>query len=284
MAHRVRLGGALSGRDTTAVQRTVSGLLKLISPDEHAEIEDADLDWAVRLALEVRRRVKEQQKRIGSAEFRNTHFSYQLGDDGVEQFVTTPELQSDDAIGSDPLPPGQVWALGSGGSDEHAGLYRIDVNEGPGGGVRVLNNPVPRPFQESVRFAEQNLYGQARVLVGERDPRQHEYSMQLRAFDSARSGAGLGLPALLALCSALLGKSLKGGLIAAGHLNLGGGLDPVHNAIDLAELAAEKRASALLLPISARKQLNDLSDDVAARLTVLYYTDARDALLKALQD
>ena len=95
---------------------------------------------------------------------------------------------------------------------------------------------------------------------------------------------GLGLAALLALCSALLGKSLKGGLIAAGHLNLGGGLDPVHNAIDLAELAAEKRASALLVPISARKQLNDLSDDVAARLTVLYYTDARDALLKALQD
>lgn len=284
VAHRVRLGGALSGRDTTAVQRTVSGLLKLISPDEDAEITDTDLEWAVRLALEMRRRVKEQQKRIGSAEFRNTHFSYQLGDDGVEQFVATPELQSDDAIGSDPLPPGQVWALGSGGTDEHAGLYRIDVNEGPGSGVRVLNNPVPRPFQESIRFAEQNLYAQARSLVGEREPRQHEYSVQLRAFDSARSGAGLGLPALLALCSALLDRPLRGGLIAAGHLNLGGGLDPIYNAIDLAELAAEKRAAALLMPISARKQLNDLSDDVAASLTILYYTDARDALLKALAD
>lgn len=283
VAHRVRLGGALSGRDTTAVQRTVSGLLKLISPGDD-EIEDADLDWAVRLALEVRRRVKEQQKRIGSAEFRNTHFSYQLGEDAVEQFVTTPELQSDDAIGTDPLPPGQVWALGSGGADEHAGLYRIDVNEGPGSGVRVLNNPVPRPFQESIRFAEQNLYAQARTLVGDRDPRQHEYSVQLRAFDAARSGAGLGLPSLLALCSALLGRPLRGGLITAGHLNLGGGIDPIHNAIDLAELAAEKRAAALLVPISARKQLNDLSDDVAARLTILYYTDARDALLKAIHE
>ncbi|GGM57028.1 peptidase [Deinococcus arenae] len=283
VAHRVRLGGALSGRDTTAVQRTVSGLLKLISPGND-EIEDEDLDWAVRLALEVRRRVKEQQKRIGSAEFRNTHFSYQLGEDAVEQFVTTPELQSDDAIGTDPLPPGQVWALGSGGADEHAGLYRIDVNEGPGSGVRVLNNPVPRPFQESIRFAEQNLYAQARTLIGDRDPRQHEYSVQLRAFDAARSGAGLGLPSLLALCSALLGRPLRGGLITAGHLNLGGGIDPVHNAVDLAELAAEKRAAALLVPISARKQLNDLSDDVAARLTILYYTDARDALLKAIHE
>jgi len=282
VAGRVRLGGALSGRDTTAVQRTVSGLLKLISPDDEAQIKDEDLEWAVRLGLEVRRRVKEQQKRIGSAEFRNTHFSYQLGEEGVEQFVTTRELQSDDAIGSDPLPPGQVWALGAGALDEHAGLYRIDVNEGPGSGVRVLNNPVPRAFQESVRFAEQNLYAQSQGLVGERDPRQHEFSLQLRAFDSARSGSGLGLPALLALCSALLGKSLRGGLIAAGHLNLGGGIDQVHNAIDLAEFAAEKRASALLLPISARRQLNELSDEVAARLTILYYTDARDALLKAL--
>ena len=284
VAHRVKFGGALSGRDTTAVQRTVSGLLKLISPDDAAEISDTDLEWAVRLSLEMRRRVKEQQKRIGSAEFRNTHFSYQLGEDAVERFVATPELQSDDSIGTDPLPPGQVWALGSGGQDENAGLYRIDVNEGPGSGVRVLNNPVPRPFQESIRFAEQNLYSQARTLVGEREPRQHEYSVQLRAFDSARSGSGLGLPALLALCSALLERPLKGGLIAAGHLNLGGGIDPVHNAIDLAELAAEKRAAALLLPISTRKQLNDLSDDTAAKLTILYYTDARDALIKALQD
>ena len=88
----VLFGGALSGRDPTAVQKTVSGLLKLLSPDPEVEVPEADLAWAVRSALECRRRVKEQQKRIGSAEFRNTHFSYQLGDDGVEKFVGTPEL------------------------------------------------------------------------------------------------------------------------------------------------------------------------------------------------
>jgi ATP-dependent Lon protease len=69
--------------------------------------------------------VKEQQKRIGSAEFRNTHFSYTLGEDGVERFVATPELHSEDAVGSDPLPPGQVWAISPGGQDENPGLYRI---------------------------------------------------------------------------------------------------------------------------------------------------------------
>ena len=80
---RVRFGGALSGRDTNAVRKTVDGLLKLVYPDRDATIADEDVEWAVLLALEMRRRVKEQQKRIGAAEFRNTHFSYEMGVDGV---------------------------------------------------------------------------------------------------------------------------------------------------------------------------------------------------------
>ena len=89
----------MSGRDQNAVTKTISGLLKLIQPDGSTAIPDEELEWAVRLALEMRRRVKEQQKRIGTAEFRNTQFSYSLGADGVEHFVATPELQSEDSIG-----------------------------------------------------------------------------------------------------------------------------------------------------------------------------------------
>src|SRR5439155_24396619 len=107
-------------------------LLKLLYPSKSLAIPDEDVEWAVRLAMECRRRVKEQQKRIGSTEFRNTHFSYALGEDGIEQFVATPELQSEEAIGGDPLPPGQVWAISPGGLDESPGLYRIDVNIQPG--------------------------------------------------------------------------------------------------------------------------------------------------------
>ena len=279
---RVRFGGALSGRDTTAVQKTVSGLLKPLYPNALKPIADEDLEWAVRLALESRRRVKEQQKRIGSAEFRNTHFSYQIGEDGIEQFVVTPEVQSEGGIGTDPLPPGQVWAIGPGRLDDYAGLYRVDANAGPDSGIRILNQPVPPAFKEGVRYAEQNLYTQAQALVGDRDPRQHEFSMQLRAFDASKNGAYLGLPALLALCSALLEKSLRGGLIAVGGLNLGGGIDPVYNAVSVAELAIEKGVSTLLVPISARRQLNELSDEMVMKLTILYYSDAREALIKAL--
>ncbi|MFN5907181.1 MAG: BREX system Lon protease-like protein BrxL [Planctomyces sp.] len=281
---RVYYGGALSGRDTTAVNKTVSGLLKLLQPGIDAEIPEEDIEWAVRIALECRRRVKEQQKRIGAAEFRNTHFSYVLGNDGVEKFVSTPELQGDGGIGADPLEPGQVWSISPGGVDENAGLYRIEVNEGPGSGVKVLNKPVPTAFRESVGYAEQNLYARAGQLVGDKDPRHHEFSVQLRAFDAAKSGARLGISILVALCTALLKKPLRGGLIIVGEINLGGSIEPIHNSVTIAEIAVEKGATALLMPISCRRQLFDLSDDMATKIDIQFYSDARDALLKAIQE
>ena len=281
---RAHLGGALSGRDTTGVMKTVSGLIKLVSPDPDVPVSDEVLEWALRIGLECRRRVKEQQKRIGSAEFRNTQFSYTLGEEGVEKFVSTPELYSEDSIGSDPLPPGQVWVMSPGGGDENPGLYRVDITEGPGSGVKILNQPAPPALKESVRCAEQNLYVRAKELVGDRDPRQHEFSIQLRAFDSAKSGAGVGVGLLLALCSSLLQKSIKGGLMVTGGLNLGGSIETIFNPVSAVEIAVEKGANSILMPISSRRQLNDLPDEMAAKITILYYLDARDALLKALVD
>ncbi|MGD0812545.1 MAG: BREX system Lon protease-like protein BrxL [Verrucomicrobiota bacterium] len=279
---RIQFGGALSGRDTNAVQKTMSALLKLMFPGAESTIPDDAIEWAARLALECRRRVKEQQKRIGAAEYRNTHFSYQLLPEGVEKFVATPELQSEDSIGDDPLPPGQVWTLSPGGQDEHPGLFRIDVTEMPGSGLKILNQPAPPAFKESVRCAEQNLYARCKELVGDRDPRAHEFSVQLRAFDAAKSGVATGVGTILALCSALLQKNLAGGLAVVGGLNLGGSIEPVHNAVTVVELAADKGAKAVLMPISARKQLVELPDEVATRVTIHYYSDVRDALLKAL--
>jgi ATP-dependent Lon protease len=279
---RIHLGAALSGRDTTGVQKTVSGLIKLVSPNPDTPVADEVLEWALRVALECRRRVKEQQKRIGSAEFRNTQFSYTMGDDGVEKFVATPELYSENSIGSDPLPPGQVWVVSAGGGDENPGLYQVSITEGPGSGVKILNQPAPPAFKESVRFAEQNLYARANEFVGDRDPRQHEFSVQLRAFDSARSGSAVGIGVLLALCSSLLQKSIKGGLAVTGGLNLGGSIETIFNPVAVVETAIEKGAASILMPISSRRQLNDLPDDLAAKITIHYYLDARDALLKAL--
>jgi ATP-dependent Lon protease len=279
---RVHFGGSLSGRDVAAVNKTISGLLKLLYPNPDMPVSDEDLEWAVRLSLEMRRRVKEQQKRIGAAEFRNTHFSYVLGEEGVEKFVATPELQSENSIGTDPSPPGQAWAISPGGQDEHPGLFRIEINSGPGSGVKILNRPAPRPFEESVRYAEQNLYARGKDLVGDRDPRSHEFSVQLRSFDASKSGSQLGVAVLIALCSSLLQKNIRGGLILVGGVNLGGSIEPVYNAVSIVELAVEKGATAVLMPVTSRKQLYDLSDDMATKVDVQFYSDVRDALLKAI--
>jgi len=279
---RIDYGGALSGRDTTAVNKTLNGLLKLMQPDPEEQITDELLEWAIKISMEYRRRVKEQQKRIGSAEFRNTHFSYRIGENGVETFVTTPEVHSENTIGEDPLPPGQIWALNAGGQDETTGLYKIEVNIGPGSGVKILNRPAPPQFQESVRYAEQNLYSKTKELVGDRDPRMHEFSLQLRSFDSSKSGNGMGMAVLIALCSAIIEKGTKGGLVIVGQINLGGSIDLIYNAVNLAELAVEKGASTILIPLNARKQLNDLSDDMITKINIQYYTDLRDCLIKSL--
>lgn len=283
LQNRIFFGGALSGRDTNAVNKTISGLLKLLYPVVD-NVTDEDLEWAVRIAFEARRRVKEQQKRIGAAEFRNTHFSYVMGTDGVEKFVSTPELQSDNSIGSDPLEPGQVWAISPGGVNESPGLYRIEVNEGPGSGVRILNKPVPSAFRESISYAEQNLYARSLQLVGDKDPRQHEFTVQLRAFDTSKSGAKLGVAALIAFSAALLKKSVRGGLIVVGEINLGGSIEPIHNPVPIAEIAVEKGATALLIPVACRRQLFDLSDEMATKIDIQFYSDARDVLLKAIAD
>lgn len=281
---RIDYGGALSGRDTTAVNKTLNGLLKLMQPNPEAPISDELLEWAIKISLEYRRRVKEQQKRVGSAEFRNTHFSYRIGEDGVETFVTTPEIHSENTISEDPLPPGQIWALNAGGQEETTGLYKIEINANPGSGVKILNRPAPPQFQESVRFAEQNLYSKSKELVGDRDPRSTEFSLQLRAFDASKSGNGMGIAVLMAMCSAILERSTKGGLVIVGQLNLGGSLDMVYNAVNLAEIAIEKGATTLLFPLNARKQLNDLSDDMITKINIQYYTDLKDCLIKTLMD
>ena len=281
---RVDFGGALSGRDTTAVNKTISGLLKLLYPNAEACVPDDDLEWAVRLALECRRRVKEQQKRIGSAEFRNTQFSYRLGVDGVETFVSTPELQSAEGIGTDPLPPGHVWGVSPGGQEEAPGLYRIEVNETAGSNVKIANVGAPGPLRESVQTAYQNLLTRNKDLIGERDAKQHELTVQARAMDVSKDGSNLGVPILLAFCSALLAKSLRGGAVLVGGMSIGGSFEPIHNAVSVVELAVEKGAQTILFPVSARRQLNDLSDEMAARITVVYYVDVRDALIKALSE
>ncbi|MDR2352970.1 MAG: BREX system Lon protease-like protein BrxL [Deltaproteobacteria bacterium] len=279
---RVTFGGALSGRDTNAVNKTTSALLKLLYPGPVNIIPDEDLEWAVRIAMEARRRVKEQQKRVVTAEFRDTHFSYQIEDEGIEKFVTTPELYNEKTISREALEPGQVWTISPGMGEDNPGLYQIAVNAGTGSGCKILNKPTPPAFKESVSCAIENLYAKPGKLVGNKNPRQHEFTVQFRPYDVSKSGAKIGVSALIALCTALLGKNVHGGLIIVGELNLAGSIDSIHNAVTIAEIAIEKGASTLLMPVDCRKQLLDLSNEMAAKIDIQFYLSPEEALTKAI--
>lgn len=146
----------------------------------------------------------------------------------------------------------------------------------------MLNQPTPPAFRESVKVGEQNLYTRGKELVGDRNPREHEFSIQMRAFDADKSGAGLGVPVLVALCGALLGRNTRGGTIVVGALNLGGSIEMIPNAVRIAELAVDKQAQTLLMPVAARRQLNDLPDELWTRINVEFYKDASDAVFKSL--
>jgi ATP-dependent Lon protease len=100
--------------------------------------------------------------------------------------------------------------------------------------------------------------------------------------DADKTGGGVGLPVLVALCGSLLGKNTRGGTIIVGTLNLGGSIEIVPNAVSIAELAIDKQAQTLLMPVSTRRQLNDLPDDLWTRISIEFYKDASDAVFKAL--
>ena len=118
--------------------------------------------------------------------------------------------------------------------------------------------------------------------MGDRDPRSHEFSIQMRAFDNDRSGQGLGMGVLVAMAGSLLGRNTKGGLIVVGQLNLGGSIEMIPNAVAMAEVAAEKKSLTLLMPVAARRQLNDLPDEIWTKVSIEFYADAADAVFKSL--
>lgn len=120
--------------------------------------------------------------------------------------------------------------------------------------------------------------------LGAGDPRSQEFTLQLRAIDADKSGAGLGVAVLTALCGSLLGRNSRGGTIVVGSATLGGSIELVPNAVQVAELAIEKQAQTLLMPVSARRQLNELPDELWTKINVEFYRDVVDAVFKALEE
>jgi DNA-binding MarR family transcriptional regulator len=222
-----------------------------------------------------------------------------LGEEGLEQLVAllqkvcrnltrspietledAPTLTRRESLGR--LPAGQVWAASPSGSAGVPALARIEVTRGKGQGVRSVGDGSPA-LRGGLRAARDYFHKHARKLLGDRDIKGKELVPKIYPVNGSEVDASFSLSVLLALCSAVLEKPLRTGLLVVGELP-GEGVESLQRPIDFIDVAVEQGARAILLPVSCRRAAAGISDAVATQLEFVFFTDARDALNKALQD
>jgi len=271
-----KLGNNLNQRDTIAVRRTTSGLLKLVSPN--GEYGKDTVRKCLEYALETRRRVKEQLKKIGGMEFYDVHFSYIELEDGVERFVTVPEQSGGALVPEGRLQPGTLHTI-SMGSAEMPGIYRLEIQSIPGTGKINFSGAAPR---EAVKVAFDFFKANAArvsagIKVGERDFHIHLVELQ----NSGAPGA-LTLASFIALCSAALSKPVQSQLAVMGDMSLGGSVVPVRNLAESMQVAFDAGAKRILLPMSSVTDIPSVPGELFAKFQTGFYSDPVDAVFKAL--
>jgi len=274
------LGGDLSQRDSIAVKRTVSGLLKLLYPAE-----DYDKNAVARCleyALETRRRVKEQLKKIGGMEFFDVHFSYIDKETMAEKFISVPEQGGGTLIPDGPLNPGTLHTIAT-GSSGHLGLYRIETQITAGNGKLTLsglgsNTAAKEAIKVGFDYFKANVSGvSASAKAGD-----HDYHLHVVELHNTGPTTAMTLSAYVALCSALLAKPIQSQQVILGSMSLGGSIIPVENLAESLQAAFDAGAKKLLLPMASVADIPTIPGELFAKFQTGFYADPRDAAFKAM--
>ncbi len=275
-----RIGRDLNQRDTIAVRKTVSGLLKLLYP--HGEYDKDAVEKCLKYALETRRRVKEQLKKIGGMEFYDVHFSYCDKETNEEKFVSVPEQGGGSLIPEGPLNPGILHTIGR-GSVGHLGLYRIETQISPGNGsIRMTGLGTKTSAKESVRVAfDYFKANSSRVSV---TPKAIDSNYHLHIVELHNSGPStvITLASFVALCSALTRKPVQSQLVILGNMSLGGNIVPVEDLAATMQVAFDAGGKRVLLPMASVKDISTIPGELFAKFQTSFYSDPVDAVFKAL--
>jgi DNA-binding MarR family transcriptional regulator len=187
-------------------------------------------------------------------------------------------------IGSSRAAPGLAWAAGAGGPADVTTVALLEVSEaGEPGAVRLVNEPASAPLRAGLKAAKDYLHRHAAELVGSQAARSRGLAVEVHPLGGGKADGPYSVGLLLALCSALLKKKLRNGLLVVGDL-AGEGVKPVQDPLELVETAVREGARAVLLPISCRRALLKLSDEIATEIEMVFYANMPDALRKALQE
>jgi len=277
--HHFSLGSQLKSRDVKAVRKTVAGLAKLIHPG--VPISREDLREMLELALEGRRRVKEQLKKMGSFEFFQTSFSYIDKETGEEHYVGVPEEGGRNTISSDPLEPGTVYAA-SVDEQGKAGLYRIETGCSVGTGrlkmAGGVNGVMKDSLQRAFGFLQAN---KVRLGIG-RDFDTTDFHVEAIDLLQNRVSCACGIALVVAVLSAIKKVPVQASLVIFGDMSIQGNIKGVRSLLEPCQLAMENGAKRALIPLENRRQFLDVTGEVAERMDPIFYSDAQVAANKAL--
>jgi ATP-dependent Lon protease len=275
-----RLGRDLNQRDTIAVKRTVSGLLKLLYP--HEEYDKEAVRECLEYALEARRRMKEQLKRIGGMEFYEVHFSYIDLETNEERLVRVKEEGGDSLIPSDPLSPGSLYTVGR-GSGGQLGLYRLETQITAGSGqLRLSGLGSNMAAKESVKVGFDYFRANATQIQASVKAGDHDYHLHVVEAHNTGPSTMLTMSAFVALCSALIDKALESQMVVLGSMSLGGNIVPVESLAESLQVAADAGAKRLLLPMASVGDIPTIPGELFAKFQTSFYADPSDAVFKAL--
>jgi ATP-dependent Lon protease len=277
--HHFSLGAHLNARDRKAVRRTVSGLMKILYP--HGEVSKEDLEEILSLAIEGRRRVKEQLKKMGSFEYYETSFSYQDNETGEERFVGVPEQGGQDMISTEALPPGSVYAASVSG-DGTVGLYRIELSISSGTGKLKAAGGISGSIKESINRSFSYLKAQKNAFSIARELDTSDFHVEVIDLLGNKIEAEVGVAFLVAAFSALRKASPQPGLLVLGDMSIQGNIKPVRSLMEPLQVAMDNGAKRALIPIENKRGFFDVSAEVLENVDPIFYGEVKQAVFKAL--
>lgn len=273
------LGTHLNARDRKAVRKTVSGLVKILFP--HGEVTREELGEVLELAIEGRRRVKEQLKKMGAFEYYHTSFSYTIAETGEERFVGVPEQGGRDLISADPLPPGTVYTAGV-TSDGTVGLYRLEVSTSNGTGKLKLAGGVTGATKESVQRAFSYLQTRKSELGIARDFDLSDFHVEVIDLLGNRVEAEVGVAFVVSACSALRKATISPAILILGDMSVQGNIKPIRSLTEPLQVAKDNGAKRALIPIENKRNFLDVSADIMEHVDPIFYGDPKTAASKVI--
>jgi ATP-dependent Lon protease len=271
-------GDHLNARDVKAVRRTVSGLVKLLHPA--GTLQREELREYLEVALEGRRRVKEQLKKMGSFEYSRTSFSHINRDTREQAFVGVPEEGGRGLIAPDPLLPGTVYTATQAVGDR-VSIHRIEVSRFSGSGKLKLTGSPGKAMRDSIHTAFDYIRARARELGIDQDLQSYDFHVQAVDLMAAKEGAEAGVAFFVALYSLLRGQPLQAGLVVLGHMTIQGNILPLHSVAELLHAVRDNGAKRVLIPVENKRHLLEVPGDLLDAVDPIFYADPLSAALKA---